>query len=59
MPVIKIGKRKINMDTYVCYQCQVPCVIMTYPKPNHCPFGYEEGLEWVKKNVKVKTKGDR
>ena len=53
MPAVKIGRRKIDMSSYLCNGCEVPCVLMTYPRPNHCPFGFNEEVNWVKKKMKI------
>jgi hypothetical protein len=57
MPVIKIGRRSIRLDAYVCNGCEIPCVVITHPKPNHCVFGYDLYFHWVKKKMQVDNKG--
>ena len=57
MPVVKIDRLAIKMDSYLCDECIVPCILTTYPKPNHCPFGYE-GVNWVKRKMKIERRGN-
>ena len=58
MTVVKIGKRKIDLDSYLCDRCKIPCVIISYPKPHQCPFGWSDDVDWVEKKIKVEKKGD-
>ena len=59
MAVIKIDGWSVGLDVYVCEGCKIPCVLITSPKPNHCPFGYQEDVQWTEKKMKIEKKGDR
>ena len=58
MTVVKIDRRKIDLESYVCDRCKIPCVIISFPKPHQCPFGWCGDVNWMKKKINIEKNGD-